>query len=130
MNYKQGDEIRRSGDDENRNRAAGGLKNVADQRSDYQPADRPELGDPSAWSPRHRGDVPDAATPQLLIEKTVQAFGRLGIVVNNAGTIRRAAAVDWGRPEDLAGAAVFLASAASNYINGHVLVVDGGWLAL
>jgi 2-deoxy-D-gluconate 3-dehydrogenase len=35
----------------------------------------------------------------------------------------------WGLPEDLQGAAVFLASAASEYVNGHVLVVDGGWLA-
>ncbi|MCW2861021.1 MAG: 3-ketoacyl-ACP reductase [Actinoallomurus sp.] len=35
----------------------------------------------------------------------------------------------WGRPEDLAGAAVFLASPASDYVNGHILAVDGGWLA-
>ena len=34
----------------------------------------------------------------------------------------------WGAPEDLAGAAVFLASAASDYVHGHVMVVDGGWL--
>jgi 2-dehydro-3-deoxy-D-gluconate 5-dehydrogenase len=35
----------------------------------------------------------------------------------------------WGTPEDLQGVAVFLASHASDYVNGHVLVVDGGWMA-
>jgi 2-deoxy-D-gluconate 3-dehydrogenase len=34
----------------------------------------------------------------------------------------------WGKPEDLAGAAVFLASPAADYVHGHVLVVDGGWM--
>jgi len=34
----------------------------------------------------------------------------------------------WGNPEDLVGAAVFLASPASDYVNGHILAVDGGWL--
>ena len=41
----------------------------------------------------------------------------------------RIPAARWGTPSDLAGAAVFLASRASNYVNGHVLVVDGGWMA-
>ncbi|MBC7324981.1 MAG: SDR family oxidoreductase, partial [Moorella sp. (in: Bacteria)] len=35
----------------------------------------------------------------------------------------------WGVPEDLVGAAVFLASPASDYVNGHILAVDGGYLA-
>ena len=35
----------------------------------------------------------------------------------------------WGTPQDLAGTAVFLASAASDYVHGHVLVVDGAWMA-
>jgi 2-deoxy-D-gluconate 3-dehydrogenase len=35
----------------------------------------------------------------------------------------------WGRPEDLMGSIVFLASSASDFIHGHILLVDGGWMA-
>ncbi len=36
----------------------------------------------------------------------------------------------WGTPEELVGTAVFLASAASNYVNGQIIYVDGGWLSV
>jgi 2-dehydro-3-deoxy-D-gluconate 5-dehydrogenase len=49
--------------------------------------------------------------------------------VRNAEIEKRIPAGRWGEPEDLVGAAVFLASNASDYMNGHILVVDGGWLA-
>lgn len=35
----------------------------------------------------------------------------------------------WAQPEDIAGAVVFLCSPAASYIHGHILVVDGGWMA-
>lgn len=43
--------------------------------------------------------------------------------------IQRTPASRWGEPEDLAGAAVFLASDASNFVNGQIIYVDGGILA-
>ena len=46
----------------------------------------------------------------------------------NRQILERIPAGRWGEPRDLAGAAVFLASPASDYVNGHVLVVDGGWM--
>ncbi|RYY25190.1 MAG: 2-dehydro-3-deoxy-D-gluconate 5-dehydrogenase KduD [Sphingomonadales bacterium] len=47
----------------------------------------------------------------------------------NRSIMERIPAGRWGDPDDLGGAAVFLASSASNYVQGHVLAVDGGWLA-
>lgn len=49
--------------------------------------------------------------------------------VRSKSILDRIPAGRWGVPADLAGAVVFLASDASDYVNGHVLVVDGGWLA-
>jgi 2-deoxy-D-gluconate 3-dehydrogenase len=43
--------------------------------------------------------------------------------------LARIPAGHWGQPEDLKGAVVFLASAASSYMHGSIVAVDGGWLA-
>ncbi|MGE9716480.1 SDR family oxidoreductase, partial [Escherichia coli] len=47
----------------------------------------------------------------------------------NAAILERIPAGRWGTPEDVAGPAIFLASKASDYINGYTIAVDGGWLA-
>ncbi len=47
----------------------------------------------------------------------------------NAEILDRISAGRWGKPEDLKGAAVFLAAAASDYVHGFTIAVDGGWLA-
>ncbi|WP_026960298.1 2-dehydro-3-deoxy-D-gluconate 5-dehydrogenase KduD [Aliagarivorans taiwanensis] len=47
----------------------------------------------------------------------------------NEAILERIPAQRWGTPEDVAGPCVFLASAASDYINGYTIAVDGGWLA-
>jgi len=47
----------------------------------------------------------------------------------NPAILARIPAGRWGEPGDLGGAAVFLASRASDYVHGHLLAVDGGWLA-
>lgn len=47
----------------------------------------------------------------------------------NAGIMARIPAGRWGDASDIGGAAVFLCSRASDYVDGHILAVDGGWLA-
>lgn len=47
----------------------------------------------------------------------------------NRQILERIPAGRWGKPHELAGAAVFLSSAASDYMQGHILTVDGGWMA-
>jgi 2-dehydro-3-deoxy-D-gluconate 5-dehydrogenase len=46
----------------------------------------------------------------------------------NRSILSRIPAGKWGQPDDLKGAVVFLASAASNYVHGEILTVDGGWM--
>jgi 2-deoxy-D-gluconate 3-dehydrogenase len=50
-------------------------------------------------------------------------------VARSRQILERIPAGRWGEPHDLAGAVVFLSSPASAYVNGHILVVDGGWMA-
>jgi len=47
----------------------------------------------------------------------------------NQFIVGRTPAQRWGKTEDLVGPAIFLASEASNFVNGHILYVDGGILA-
>lgn len=47
----------------------------------------------------------------------------------NRQILERIPAGRWGAPSDLGGAAIFLASDAAKYVQGHILAVDGGWLA-
>ena len=49
--------------------------------------------------------------------------------VRSRQILERIPAARWGKPSDLAGGAVFLASPASDYLHGHILVVDGGWMS-
>lgn len=77
------------------------------------------------WAPR--GVQVNAIAPGY-IETDNTAQLRLDAERNRAIEARIPAG-RWGKPEDLMGAAVFLASSASDYITGHTLVVDGGWLA-
>ncbi|MEZ9298605.1 2-dehydro-3-deoxy-D-gluconate 5-dehydrogenase KduD [Vibrio splendidus] len=50
-------------------------------------------------------------------------------VERNQAILERIPAERWGTPQDIAGPCVFLASSASDYINGYTIAVDGGWLA-
>lgn len=76
------------------------------------------------WA-KHRINV-NAIAPGYM--RTANTAALQADETRNRQILERIPAGRWGDPEDLAGAAVFLASQASDYINGHVLVVDGGWL--
>lgn len=76
------------------------------------------------WA-KHRINV-NAIAPGYM--RTANTAALQADETRNRQILERIPAGRWGEPEDLAGSAVFLSSQASDYINGHVLVVDGGWL--
>ena len=98
-------------------------------------------------------NVPGYAASKGAISSLLKAFAnewaRFGVTVNgvapgyiatdntsqlradperNAAILARIPANRWGQPEDLAGAFVFLSSPASDYMNGTIITVDGGWM--
>jgi 2-deoxy-D-gluconate 3-dehydrogenase len=77
------------------------------------------------WAP-HAINV-NAIAPGYFVTDNTTALRADG--KRNAEILGRIPAGRWGEPSDLAGAAVFLASAASDYVHGVILPVDGGWLA-
>ena len=100
----------------------------------------------SAWRATPRPRAASPASPRLLANEwaakgiNVNAIAPGYIATNNTAALQadetrnrqileRIPAGRWGAPADLGGAAVFLASAASDYVHGHILAVDGGWLA-
>lgn len=77
------------------------------------------------WAP-HRITV-NAIAPGYMATNNTQALRN--DENRNREILSRIPTGRWGDPADLQGAVVFLASDASSYVNGHVLAVDGGWLA-
>ena len=77
------------------------------------------------WAP-HDINV-NAIAPGYMATRNTQALQ--DDPVRNKQILERIPAGRWGRPDDMKGAVLFLASEASNYINGYTIAVDGGWLA-
>ena len=77
------------------------------------------------WAP-HNINV-NAIAPGYMATRNTQALQ--DDPVRNRQILERIPAGRWGRPDDMKGAVLFLASEASNYINGYTIAVDGGWLA-
>jgi 2-deoxy-D-gluconate 3-dehydrogenase len=77
------------------------------------------------WAPR--GVQVNAIAPGYIRTNNTQKL--FDDPLRNRAITERIPAGRWGSPADVVGAAVFLSSAASDYVNGHVLAVDGGWLS-
>jgi 2-dehydro-3-deoxy-D-gluconate 5-dehydrogenase len=76
------------------------------------------------WAPR--GVNVNAIAPGYMATDNTAALR--GDPVRSRQILERIPAARWGTPADLAGAVIFLASPASDYVSGQVLAVDGGWL--
>ena len=76
------------------------------------------------WAPK--GIQVNAIAPGYF--RTSNTEGLQADETRNRQILERIPAARWGEPEDIAGAAVFLASPASNYVTGTILTVDGGWM--
>lgn len=77
------------------------------------------------WAPR--GVNVNAIAPGYMVTDNTEALR--ADPDRSRQIVERIPAGRWGEPRDVVGAAVFLASRASDYVVGHVLVVDGGWMA-
>jgi 2-deoxy-D-gluconate 3-dehydrogenase len=77
------------------------------------------------WA-RHGVNV-NAVAPGFFATELTEALQK--DPVRSEAITARIPAGRWGAPEDLAGAVVFLASAAADFVHGVVLPVDGGWMA-
>ena len=76
------------------------------------------------WAPK--GIQVNAIAPGYIATTNTEALQ--ADETRNRQILERIPAARWGQPEDLVGAALFLSSAASNYVTGTVLTVDGGWM--
>ena len=79
----------------------------------------------NAWA--GRGLNVNAIAPGFFATELTQALQ--DDPVRSASLMTRVPAGRWGNPDDIQGAAVYLASAASDFVNGTTIAVDGGWLA-
>ncbi len=77
------------------------------------------------WAPH--GITANAIAPGYIATNNTAALQ--ADETRNRQILERIPAGRWGAAEDIGGAAVFLASRASDYVQGHILAVDGGWLA-
>jgi 2-deoxy-D-gluconate 3-dehydrogenase len=73
-----------------------------------------------------RGVTVNAIAPGYMDTRMTQSL--VDDPERNAQILARIPIGRWGRPEDLAGPVLFLTSSASEYVTGHVMPVDGGWL--